>query len=67
MVLEKIWDHSHGQGHLGTVSEPVAGPWPVPLVAVFSLSGEVPPCGPENRELVEQDEPRPFQEVASMT
>lgn len=25
-------------------------PGPLPLVAVFSLSGEVQPCGPENRD-----------------
>lgn len=39
---------------------------PLPLVAVLSLSGEVQPCGPVNRELVEQEEPRTLQEVASM-
>lgn len=39
---------------------------PLPLVSVLSLSGEIQTCGPVNRELVEQEEPRPVQEVASM-
>lgn len=41
-------------------------PGPLPQVAVFSLPEEVQPCGSENMELVEQEESRPLQEVASV-
>lgn len=67
MVLEKISETiimGKGTWILPQSLWQVSGP--LPLVSVLSLSGEVQACGPVNRELVEQEEPRPIQEVASM-